>query len=167
MEDIMKALTLIGILVFGMFTTSLFAQQDVTKSDALEVTCMIVDSTGTGKDTFAVGEPATYVLVIRNISEFPITYRYSSEYSSLFTVIVNDYYKVDNNASSLSPFVLDSEGTLESGGVLNESKTAAMDKPGKYEFVVNPNFNFPKEYWPSTGPLYRLFDVIGDTEEGD
>jgi len=94
----MKVLTLIGILIFGMAASCLFAQQEVTKGDYLEVTCTIIDSTGTSKDMFALNEPATYVLSIRNISDFPITYRCSSENSSLFTVLVKTASSVDNNS---------------------------------------------------------------------
>jgi hypothetical protein len=160
----MRAFTLFCILVLGMIATFLYAQQDVTTGDYLEVTCTIIDSTETSKDAFALNEPATYVLEIENISDFPITYRYSSEAGSLFTAIVNSFYKVDNNASSLSPYVLDTEGVLESGESLRSTKTVSMDQSGKYEFVVNPNFNFPKQYWPSTGPLYRVF-TVGNPEE--
>lgn len=160
----MKALTLIGIVFFGMLTGSLFAQNNVTKGDNLEITCMIVDSTDTAKDTFAINEPATYVLIIRNVSDFPITYRYSSESSSLFNVMVKPYYSVQNEVGTFSSFVLDSDGTLESGDELRETKTVSESQPGKYEFVVEPNFNFAKQYWPSTGPLYRVFNVIGKEE---
>jgi hypothetical protein len=162
----MKALTLIGILLFGMLASCLFAQSDVSKNDYLEVTCMVIDSTNASTDTFNVNEPATYVLIIRNISDFPIPYRYSSENSSLFTVMVKSYYAVQNETGTISSTVLDSDGTLESGDELKETKTVSETEPGKYEFLIEPNFNFAKSYWPSTGPLYRVFNVIGSTEEG-
>lgn len=157
----MKNLTLLIILVFGAFTGTLLAQNSVSSSDYLEVTCTIVDSTGAEKDVFAVNEPATYVLSIKNISDFPISYRYSSELGSLYSVTVRDYYMVDNNKSTVSPYVLDQDGVLEVGQVLKRTETASMEKPGKYQFVVYPNFNFNKQYWPETGRLYRVFNVIG------
>jgi hypothetical protein len=155
----MKAFSLICILIFGMAASCLFAAKDVTKGDYLEIKCTIIDSTGTSKDAFALNEPATYVLSIRNVSDFPISYRYSSENSSLFSVMVKTASSVDNSSSSLSPVVLDSDGVLESGDVLRDTNTVTMSESGKYEFVINPNFNFPKNYWPSTGPLYRIFTV--------
>jgi hypothetical protein len=162
----MKALTLLCILAFSMLASYLTAQDYVTTGDYLEVTCMIVDSTETPKESFNINEPATYILSIRNISNFPISYKYSSKVDGPFTVFVDNYYSVLNNASSLSPYVIDAEKTLDPGEELSARKTVSEDKPGKYEFVVNPNFNFPKEYWPSTGPLYRVFDVVS-SEEGN
>ncbi|HNX00155.1 MAG TPA: hypothetical protein PLE74_06860 [Candidatus Cloacimonadota bacterium] len=161
----MKALILIGIVFIGMFSGFLYAQNSVTKGEYLEVTCMVVDSTGAEKSAFAINEPATYILSIRNVSDFPITYRYSSKSSALYSVMVLPYYKVDNTSSSISPFVLDSEGVIESGEVLSDTQTTSSDSAGKYEFVINPNFNFPKQYWPSTGPLYRVFDVNSPTND--
>ncbi len=162
----MKALTLLIIIVFGMLASCLFAQQDISKGDYLEVTCVIVDSTDTVKNSYAINEPVKYILEIRNISEFPISYRYSSENNSLFSISVKSYYSVKNESGTFSSNTLDSDGVLEVGDKLRDTFTVIKTQPGKYEFLIEPNFNFPKEYWPSTGPLYRVFDVVG-TAEGE